>query len=375
MSAGKHSSPDLTRITLQVFLITALIIATFWILRPFLPSMIWAAMIVASTWPLMLKMEARLWHKRALAVSVMTLMILLFFIIPFSLAIAVIVENVDYITSWKHAFRLETMPAVQDWLTGIPVVGPKLATGWRDFVGGPEGLSARLAPYAGKMLTWFLSKAGSAGMIALQFLFTIIMAVIFYAKGEVFATGFIRFARKLGGAHGEEVVLLAIQTIRGVALGVVGTALIQSFLAGLGVAVCGVPAAAVLTAIMFMLCIAQLGPSLVLIPAIIWLYYSGETTWGTVLVAWAVFVSTFDNFVRPFLIRMGADLPFLLIFLGVIGGLVGFGVIGLFVGPVLLAVTYRLLAAWVDRSDENPGSMDTEEDPGMPRREPEHQKF
>ena len=189
-------------------------------------------------------------------------------------------------------------------------------------------------------------------MIALQFLFTVIIAALIYAKGEIVATGVVLFAQRLGGKQGEEIVLLAVHTVRGVALGVVGTALLQALLGGVGVVVCGVPAAFVLTAVMFMLCIAQLGPAPVLIPSVIWLYYNGDTAWGTALLVWAIFASTSDNILRPFLIRMGADLPFFLIFAGVIGGLVSFGIIGLFIGPVVLAVTYRLVAVWVNQKED-----------------------
>lgn len=354
MTVEKHPSLDLTRVTLQLLWIAVLIAATFWIMRPFLASLLWAAMIVAATWPLMLKLETWLWGKRALAVTVMTVAMLFLFIVPFSLAIVAIIENADQITAWVNTLTTEIMPALPGQLAGIPVVGPKLAAGWQSFMAGPEGLSARLAPYAGKILNWFLSQAGSVGMIALQFLFTVLIAAVFYAKGEVVSMAVIRFARRMGGNQGEEVVVLAAQTVRGVALGVVGTALIQSLLAGIGVAVCGVPAATILTALMLMLCIAQLGPSLVLIPAVIWLYYSGQTTWGTALLIWSIFVSTLDNFVRPLLIRIGADLPFFLIFAGVIGGLVGFGIVGLFIGPVVLAIAYRLLAVWVENTEVSP---------------------
>jgi predicted PurR-regulated permease PerM len=143
-----------------------------------------------------------------------------------------------------------------------------------------------------------------------------------------------------------------------VALGVVVTAIVQSTAAGIGLAVSGVPYVTVLTAVIFMLCIAQLGPILVLAPAVGWLYWSGDPVWGTVLLVWTVIVGGLDNVLRPILIRRGADLPLLLIFAGVIGGLVSFGIIGLFVGPVILAVTYRLLESWVADIDREQESKD-----------------
>ena len=342
-----RTATDLTRNTLQVLLIGILIIGTFWIMRPFIPSLIWAAMIVAASWPLMLKVEKWLWGKRSLAVTAMTLVMLLIFIVPFSLAIAAIFENVDRITAWLKALETMAMPAMPPWVSSIPMFGQKLAASWQHLASGPEGLSARLAPHAGKLLSWFMSQAGSVGMIAVQFLLTVIIAAAFYAKGEAASRGVILLARRLAGHHGEDVAYLAAQTVRGVALGVVGTALVQSIIGGFGLAICGVPAPALLTGVLFILCVAQIPPALVLAPAVIWLYYSGDNAWGTVLLVIALIVGTVDNFLRPVLIRMGADLPIFLIFAGVIGGLITFGVVGLFVGPVVLAVTYRLLAVWV----------------------------
>jgi predicted PurR-regulated permease PerM len=181
----------------------------------------------------------------------------------------------------------------------------------------------------------------------LHFLLTVVIAAILYATGETAAKGVRRFARRLAAERGEASVVLAGQAIRAVALGVVVTAIVQSAAAGLGLLVSGVPYAGVFTAIIFIFCIAQLGPILVLAPAVGWLYWSGDAVWGTVLLVWTLLVGALDNVLRPILIKRGADLPLLLIFAGVIGGLIGFGIIGLFVGPVVLAVTYRLLESWV----------------------------
>jgi predicted PurR-regulated permease PerM len=142
-------------------------------------------------------------------------------------------------------------------------------------------------------------------------------------------------------------VRLAGQAIRGVALGVVVTAVVQSALGGIGLAIAGVPFAAVLTAVMFMLALAQIGPAPVLLGALAWLWWQDSTGWFIALLIWSIAVGSLDNVLRPILIKRGADLPLLLIFAGVIGGLFGFGLLGLFVGPVLLAVAYTLLDAWV----------------------------
>jgi len=145
--------------------------------------------------------------------------------------------------------------------------------------------------------------------------------------------------------------VLSAKAIRGVALGIVVTAFVQSSLAGLGLFLAGVPAAVLLTAVVLMLCIAQIGPALVMLPAAIWLFHSGQTLAGSLFLVWAILVCTIDSFLRPVLIRKGVELPMLLIITGVIGGLIGFGIIGLFIGPVILAVTFTLLRAWVSRAD------------------------
>ena len=144
---------------------------------------------------------------------------------------------------------------------------------------------------------------------------------------------------------------LTSQAIRGVALGIVVTALVQAVLAGTGLAIAGVPFPALLTAVMFMLAVAQIGPAPVLIGAVVWVYWRSGAIWGTCFMVWAIFCATFDNFMRPMLIRRGADLPLLLIFAGVVGGLIAFGVIGLFIGPVVLAVAYTLLSDWVSKDE------------------------
>jgi predicted PurR-regulated permease PerM len=181
----------------------------------------------------------------------------------------------------------------------------------------------------------------------LHFLLIIIIVAILYTSGESAATGVLMFARRTGRERGEKVVRLAGAAVRGVALGVIVTAIVQSILAGLGLWLSGVPRPGLLLALVFALCVAQLGPVLVLAPAVIWLYWSGSFGWATALLVWTVLVGALDNILRPILIRRGVDLPLLLIIAGVIGGLIGFGIIGLFVGPVILAVTYTLLESWI----------------------------
>ncbi len=340
---------DLTRTFLAVLFIGALIATSLWVLRPFLGAAVWAVMIVIATWPLMTAIQGRLWGRRSLAVAVMTVALLWFLVVPLWLAIGTIVSNADRIAVWVKSVPTLEVPPPPAWLAGLPFFGGDLVAAWEKVaVAGIQDFLKKLAPYGGKAIGWFATEVGGFGFLVLQFLMTVGFAAMLYARGEQAASWINRFGRRLAGARGEGSIRLAGQAVRGVALGIVVTALAQSILGGIGLLVAGVPFAGIFTAAMFMLAIAQIGPLLVLVPSVAWLYWSGQTGWGTFLLFWTLVVGTMDNFLRPILIRKGADLPLLLIFVGVVGGLIAFGLIGIFVGPVVLAVAHKLLSAWVD---------------------------
>lgn len=349
-------SRDVTHTTLAVLFIGILTAASFWILRPFLISVIWALLIVVATWPVLLKLQARFLNRRSIAVAIMTIALLLIVFVPLTLAVLTIIRNADDIAGRIKSLAQLSVSPPPEWIGHVPIVGGKLSAQWQEFATlTPDERSAKLTPYAGKALQWFMAQAGGFGMMILNFLLTVIISGIMYAKGETAKEGIISFARRLAGTQGEEVAVLAAKAIRSVALGIVLTALIQAALAGTGLAISGVPAAALLTAVTFMLCLAQVGPALVLIPAVIWLYMNGRPLWGTVLLVFTVAAMTLDNIIRPLFIKKGANLPLIMVFAGVIGGLLAFGIVGLFIGPVVLAVTYTLLKAWVQAGEIREG--------------------
>jgi predicted PurR-regulated permease PerM len=270
-------------------------------------------------------------------------------VVPLWMAIGTIVTNADRIVSWVRSLATFELPPPPAWLAKLPLLGADLTAAWeRAVLAELQDFIKKLIPFAGDAIRWFATELGGFGALVLQFLLTVLLAALLYAKGEQAASFAKGFGRRLAGVRGEHSVSLAGQALRGVALGVVVTALVQSVLGGVGLVVAGVPFAAVLTAGMFMLAIAQIGPILVLVPSVAWLYYDGSPGWGTFLLLWSLIVGTMDNFLRPVLIKRGADLPLLLIFAGVVGGLIAFGLIGIFVGPVVLAVAHTLLSAWVD---------------------------
>jgi predicted PurR-regulated permease PerM len=344
---------DLTRTVLAVLIIGGLIAASLWIVRPFLAATIWATMIAVTTWPVLRTLQTRLWGKRWLAATVMTAALLLIFVIPLSAAIGTIVANASEIVDWANRFSDVKLPRPPEFVEKIPIVGEKTANLWREYADkGPEELAEIVRPYASRVASWFVAEVGNFGLVTLQFLLTVVISAILYMTGEDAGRWIRRFGRRLAGERGDQVVRLAGQAIRGVALGVVVTAFVQSVLGGIGLAIAGVPFAAVLTAVMFMLALAQIGAVPVLLGAAAWLWWKGDTGWFAALLVWTIVVGSLDNILRPVLIKKGADLPLLLIFAGVIGGLFAFGLLGLFVGPVLLAVAYTLLDAWVAETPE-----------------------
>ena len=177
---------------------------------------------------------------------------------------------------------------------------------------------------------------------------TVIICGVPYANGDAAGQGIRKFTARLAGSDGESAVLLAAGTIRGVSIGIVVTAVIQVLIAGTGLVIVSMPGTLVLSVVILFLSLAQLGPALV-IPAVIFEFYAGSKFSGFILLPFALVSITIDNVIRPILIRKGADLPLLLIFSGVIGGMISIGILGLFLGPVILAVTYNLLKQWVER--------------------------
>ena len=339
---------DLTHATLSILFLAFLVVATFWVLSPFITSILWAVIICVAIWPILVRLENVLGGRRKLAVAIMIGVILLVVFAPVTLALFTIGSHAQSITADIKSFETMTLPTPPAWLERLPFLGHRIAVTWTRFAAlDPAQRSAELTPYVQAALQWFAGMAGSLGRTLLQFLLTTIISAFVLAKGERIRDGILRFAARLGGPQGRETALLAGRTIRGVVLGIVGTAVVQAALGGIGLFATGVPAAGLLTAVMLFLCLAQLGPAFVLLPAGLWLLWSGHTASGVTLLVIGVIVGVLDNVIRPVLIKRGADLPLLLIFTGVLGGLVAFGIIGLFIGPVVLAVAYTLLVRWV----------------------------
>src|SRR5262245_60966546 len=282
-------SGDITRIVLIVLVIALLLLGSFWTLLPFLGSMVWATTLVVATWPAMIRLQQLTGGRRGIAVAIMTLLILAALIVPLAFAISALLDAAWRSPAVMQDFMVRGLGPPPEWIQAIPLVGPRITARWQEIAaGGPEALAAFARPYAGQAAGWAIAATGGAGALLLQFLLIVVLTAILYAQGEVAAAGALAFGRRIGDERGEKTIILAGQAVRSVALGVVVTALVQSILAGAGLTLTGVPHAGLLTALIFVLCIAQIGPVLVLVPAIAWLYWSGSTGWGTVLVIWAL---------------------------------------------------------------------------------------
>jgi predicted PurR-regulated permease PerM len=315
-------------------------------------------MIVISTWPLLIRLQARLRGKRGFATAVMTLVLLLVLVIPLGFSVAALVDNMDEIVGWVSSLDKVAVPPPPEWIAGLPLVGSKVTAAWQHLTAqGPGSLPALLAPYGGRFLQWFATQIGGIGAMILQFLITVLMCAILYVNGETVAWGMRKFACRLAGPHGDRAVLLAANSVRGVAMGVVVTAILQTLIAGTGLVIASVPAALLLCAAILICCLAQLPPILLMLPVVIWKFYTGPTLSACLLLGFVIVASTIDNFIRPILIRKGANLPLVLVFTGVIGGMISFGIMGIFIGPVILAVTYTLLKDWVEYRPEADGVM------------------
>lgn len=343
---------DLTRVFLAILILATLIIGSLWILRPFLVSLIWATTIVIATWPLLERVERRFGGRRLPASLLMTLVVLAIFVVPVAAAVTVLLNAAVEAGDIVRAMAADGLPAPPAWLAGIPAIGERLTLEWQTLAaGGPEGLAETLRPFLRSTASIALAVTGGIGTAAIHFLLTAAIIVVLYQNGEIAARGVVAFCHRVGAGRGEHAAHLAARAVRGVALGIVITALVQSLITGLGLWLADLPRPGLLLAIVFVLCIAQLGPLPVLAPAIIWLFWTGDVVWGTVMIVFTVIVTGADNILKPLLIRRGVELPMLLIVAGVVGGLIGFGVLGLFIGPTILAVTYTLLDSWIHGQD------------------------
>jgi len=340
---------DIARILFVIVILSALTIGSLYILRPFIPGLIWATTIVVATWPVMLAAQRRVGNRRWIATVVMLIILLVVIALPLYEAISTLALHAADIMGTIKLLPSYALPPPPSWVGEIPLAGQRVAHEWQTLSdAGPGGILAKLEPYLTIVARWMLGHAAAVGVFVIHMFVTIIIAGILYSQGEAAGRFVTRFATRLAAQRGAAAVKLAGLAIRAVALGIVVTAVAQSALGGLGLWIAGVPAAGILTAVMLMLCLAQIGPLLPLLGGVAWLFMHDATVAAILLLIWSVAVAMLDSLLRPVLIRRGVNLSMLLILAGVLGGMFAFGIVGLFVGPVILAVASTLLEAWMN---------------------------
>jgi predicted PurR-regulated permease PerM len=323
-----------------------LAIGCFLVLRPFLSALMWAVILCYATWPASHWLEGRLGGRRTLTATLMTLAVAAILVLPFVVVGFTLAENVS---AWSQAIRewaARGLPPPPRWVADLPMFGADLAARWSAL-----DTAAGVAEVGRLVLNPLREAAISGGALivrgTLELGLSVFIAFFVFRRGDELALGLQQALTRLIGPRARQFIAVAGGTIQGVVYGILGTALAQGLLAGFGFLLVGVPGALFLGLLTFFLSLIPMGPPLVWVPAVVWLASGDRFLAAAFMMIWGFFViSGIDNVVKPYLISRGSQMPFVLVFLGVIGGVIAFGFLGVFLGPVLLAVGFTLLLAW-----------------------------
>jgi predicted PurR-regulated permease PerM len=338
---------------IAVALLGALGIACVLILRPFVTSILLAGVLVHATWFGQAWLAPRI--GRSWGAAVMVFVASLVLVVPVALVVPGLAANLQGAGDVARRIGAALPLEAPEWVQGLPLIGGAIDGLWTEvapaLAEGGEALRALIDPHAAALGRAALAFAISVGEGLLQLLFALLVAFFLYRDGEWLVERLKAMAERLGRAGAIELLQLTGDTVRGVVWGLIGTAIMQGLLAYIGFIIAGVPGAAVLGFMTVLLSIVQIGAPILWGSAALWLFSQGEPGWGLFMLVWGgIAVSSTDNLIRPWLISRGANLPLILIILGVIGGLLAFGFLGLFLGPVLLAVTWRLIERWSEKA-------------------------
>jgi predicted PurR-regulated permease PerM len=326
--------------------LAVLVVGCFIVLRPFLSAILWAVILCFSTWPAYAWLLRRL-GSAAIAGIAMTILIAGAVLLPFLLIGHSLARDVAVVAAMAGRLVAEGPPAPPVWIQDLPVVGLWLHDYWVSVKSDSATLAADLRAPIAQARNWLLKTGASLGQGLIQVALSLFIAFFVYRDGDALGRRLSTTTERFVGPRAKGLIELAGDTTRGVVYGILGTALAQGALAALGFYVAGVPGALFLGLLTFMLSFIPMGPPLVWLPAAIWLIVSGDYFWGTALFIYgAGVISLVDNFLKPYFISRAGKLPFLLVLLGVFGGILAFGLIGIFIGPVLLALGFSLAKEW-----------------------------
>ncbi len=317
------------------------------VLHPFLSAILWAAILVFSTWPLYGWLQAQVRLGRGGTAGLMVALVAVLVVLPLALAVPGGADDVNHLRALVQNAVQDGMPVAPPWLWGVPIVGSGLGGLWNSWAADLSSMGAFFKPYLGIALGFGVSLLLGLANGVLDFVLALVIAFFFYASGERLAAVVVALLRRIAGAQAERLIAVTGATVRGVVYGILGTAIVQGILTSLGLWAAGVPRALLLGVLAGSLSVMPVGAPIVWIPAALWLVTSGHLWAGILLgIYGVVFISGSDNVIRPYFISRGARVPFLLTLLGVLGGALAFGLLGIFVGPVLLSVGYTLVQEW-----------------------------
>jgi predicted PurR-regulated permease PerM len=331
--------------TVRVGVVVGLVAWCLLIIWPFLAPLIWGVIIAIAEYPAYLRLQMALGGRRKLAATLFTLLALVLLIGPTILLGETLIASAQELASDLREGTI-VVPAPPEGIGQWPVIGRPLERYWQLASVNLEQALGEIRPQLRIFARWLLSAAAGVGLGILQFVFAIIIAGVLLAQARSSRRGAYAVATRLAGERGTELADLAHMTIRSVTRGILGVALIQSLLAGLGFLAAGVPAAGFLALICLLLAVVQ-AIVIVLIPTVIYVFATADPAVAIVFLIWSLFVGLIDNVLKPLLLGRGVKAPMIIIFIGAIGGFLTFGIIGLFVGAVVLALGYELFLAWL----------------------------
>jgi predicted PurR-regulated permease PerM len=344
--------PANSRSFTRVATIVLLVLGCLWVLRPFLAAILFAAAVVISSWPMYLALLRRMRGRRTLAALTMTLTLTLLVIIPLALVAYNLADNVGQAYEQVTAAVQQGQLVPPKWVSQIPLAGPWLDQYLQRLVSSRDNMMDFARRMVDPARHYLLTGGLMLGTGVVQMSLAAFVSFFLYRDGDTLSRVAGAAIHKLVGHDADGVVDIVSQTVRGVMYGLLGTALAQALVAALGFAIAGVPAVPLLSVLVFVASIAPIGPPIVWIGAALWLFGQGENGWGLFMLVWgALLISSVDNVVRPMLISRGSSLPFLLTLLGVLGGVIAFGFVGMFIGPTLLAVGYSFMSGWSGTPD------------------------
>ena len=354
----KPTTPSRIDRIITLVVLAVLVGGVYLVLHPFLSAIVWAAVLAATTWPLFHWMSHRSGHP-GVAATLMTLLILMVVVAPFVIVGATLAENAERMSAFVRGVIERGPPDPPAWLLQLPFVGGNASAYWARFAHDGVGLLEEMKRFL-EPLRQFAFRAGViVGDGLLQLTLSVLIAFFFFRDGEAIMARLRGAVSRISPSRGLHMLGVAGATTRAVVYGILGTALAQGVLMAIGLYIVGIKAAPLLGLVTFFLSPVPVGPPLVWIPVGLWLIFSqGETMWGIFMLLWGTFVvSSVDNVLKPMIISHGSDLPFILVMLGVFGGVIAFGFIGVFLGPVLLALAFALVKEWAAPTDAQPDDI------------------